>query len=195
MRRPAFRLFAPLVLLLAPAACAQPSDAPAPPKRTASASAPRDSTRLTWHSSVEAALTAAEGSGKKVLVDVYAPWCPWCLRLQRDVYTDDAVVETVQRHFEIARVNGELEDDTVRFKGYTLSSRMLAGALGTQGYPTTAFLDAAGRKITHLPGFADAAEFNRVLRYVGTDAYRAQTYEAFTAADSARAAAPRVRQQ
>ena len=192
MRRLALRLLVPLALLVVQGACAQSPDTPA--RSGNAATARRDSTRLKWHPSIESALTAAAASGKKVLVDVYAPWCPWCLRLQRDVYTDDRIVEIVQAHFEITRLNGEVLDDTVRFKGYTLSSRMLAGALGTQGYPTTAFLDATGRKITHLPGFAEAGEFGRVLRYVGTDAYLTQTFEQFTAADSTRStpATPRA---
>ncbi len=95
------------------------------------------------------------------------------------------VLALIAAHFEPVRVNGEVQEDTLRFQGYTLSSSMLARALGAQGYPTVAFLDPAGRKITHLPGFTEAPEFARVLRYVGTDAYRSQSFEQFAAADSA----------
>ena len=38
--------------------------------------------------SFEGALEAAAKTGKTVLIDVFAPTCPWCRKMQAEVYTD-----------------------------------------------------------------------------------------------------------
>ena len=191
MRLAAARRLLPVFLLLPATACAQPPDpaatpsAPAANARAATPAARSDTSAVAWHPSLEAAIAAASVSGKKVLVDIYAPWCPWCRRLQKEVYPAPAVLALVERYFEPVRLNGEIRDDSVRYLTHRLSSAELAQGLGAQGYPTTAFLGPDGAYLTRLPGFAEAGEFERVLRYIGTDAYKTQAYDAFKAADTA----------
>ena len=129
------------------------------------------------------ALNAAEVSGRPLLVDVYAPWCPWCAKLQAEVYTRADVREYLGEHFEIARLNIDEEEDVIEFKGYTLTSAELAAGLGAEATPTTVFLSSTGDYITRVPGFVDAEEFVKVLRYLGSGAYRKQSYQAFRSAN------------
>lgn len=181
------------------AACAQPSgpppratdsaaapSAPAPPRAAggtvdpnagASVAAPN----IAWHASFLDATAAAKTSGKKVLAEIWAPWCGYCRKMQREVYPDPAVQAVVEQYFEPVRLNGEVTDDSISVMGMVVSSQMLAGALGAQGYPTTAFLTSEGRKITHLPGYSPAADFALVLRYIGTDAYKTETFDVWRA--------------
>ena len=127
------------------------------------------------------ALSAASVSGRTILVDVYAPWCPWCQKLQSEVYTDPEIRAYLSEHFEIARLNIDEEEDIIEFKGFTLTPAELAAGLGAEATPTTVFLDADGEYITRLPGFVDADEFKNVLKYIGSGVFRQKSYEAFRA--------------
>ncbi|SHK20427.1 thioredoxin family protein [Rhodothermus profundi] len=128
---------------------------------------------------VEEAMAAAAQSGKKVLIDISAPWCPWCRRMQKEVYADSAVVAYLKAHFEYARLNGEDTARKLTFRGYELTEAELAQALGLSGYPTTVFLEPDGTYITRVPGFVPTETFLQILRFIGSEAYRTQSFEEF----------------
>lgn len=137
-----------------------------------------------WRTFAEAT-GAAPASGKKVLLDVYAPWCGWCRKMQAEVYTDAALRAYLHDHFEIARVDLSVHDDTLHYRGFAVSSAELAAGLGATATPTTVFLEPDGTYITRLPGFHPTADFLQVLRFIATDAYRTQTFEAFRQGEDA----------
>lgn len=137
---------------------------------------------VAWLGFEEGLRLAAEYE-RPVLVDIYAPWCGWCTRLQTDVYTDGRVQLYLSEHFAVARLNIDSVDDAVNFRGYRVTSSELAMGLGASGTPTTVFLDAAGNYITRLPGFVGPDEFLQVLRFIGTEAYKSQSFESFLNSD------------
>ena len=125
----------------------------------------------------EQALNKAAGNGRPVLVDVYAVWCSWCAKSQTEVYTEEAIQAYLEENFEIARLDIEKNDDAVSFKEYTLTSAELAAGLGAEATPTTVFLDSDGGYITRLPGYVDAEEFMHILRFIGSEAYRIESFK------------------
>lgn len=130
-------------------------------------------------SSFEEALATAEDNGTKVMVDIFAPWCPWCKRMEEEVYPDQDVLDYLEEHFELTRLNIEEEDTTVRYEDETFSAPEMAVLLGAQGVPTIAFLDSDGEYLTHLPGFAERDEFLLVLEFVQTESFEEMTYMEF----------------
>jgi len=128
------------------------------------------------------AFAAADESKKIVLIDVWSPTCSWCRKQQAEVYTQPDLQSFLFDKFELGRLNLDIADDTLSFRGYTLSSQMLAGGLGATGTPTTVFLEADGGYITRLQGFHAYEDFYDVLRFIGTEAFRDMSFEDFMAA-------------
>ena len=139
------------------------------------------SPKVGW-SPFEESVHAAAVSGKKVLVDIFAPSCGWCRRMQEEAYMSDAVLQYLDTHFETARLDIEVLDDSLTYKDLTLSSGQLAYGFGATGTPTTVFLMPNGDYITRLPGYAPTDDFLLVLKYIATDAFLNQTFEDFAAA-------------
>lgn len=134
-----------------------------------------DGTPVMWPG-FEAALEAAENSGKMILIDVFAPTCPWCRKMQAEVYTDKDLQQYLYEHFELGRIDISIDSDTVRFKGYELSSAQLGSGFGATGTPTTIFMLPNGDYITRLPGYHGLDDFRDVLVYVGSESYKDMSF-------------------
>ncbi|MCH8122003.1 MAG: thioredoxin fold domain-containing protein [Bacteroidetes bacterium] len=134
-----------------------------------------DGSPVRWPS-FETALKSAKDSGKIVLIDVFAPTCPWCRKMQAEVYTDEKLQAYLYSTFEIGRIDISIEADTVIFKGYELSSAQLGAGFGASGTPTTIFMEPSGEYITRLPGYHGLEDFRDVLKYVGSESYRDMSF-------------------
>jgi len=121
----------------------------------------------------------AQAKGTPILVEVYAPWCPYCARMQEEVYADSTVRTYLSRHFTYARLNSATADGSHRYRNRVLSSEELATAFGTRGVPNTVFLKPDGTPIARQPGFLDRSTFLQLIRYVGSGAYEEQPFEEF----------------
>ena len=139
--------------------------------------APPDGPR--WQS-FEDALATGRQDGRKVLVSVTASWCPWCARLDREVYADAEVQAYLDQHFVLGRLWHDA-DEPVTYGGRSLPSATVAWALGADGVPGTVFFDERGGYITVYPGYADKATFLRLLRYIAEDAWQDESFEDFAA--------------
>jgi len=129
--------------------------------------------------SLNAVVDTASAQNTPILVEIYAPWCPWCQRMQKQVYGSTPVKSYLDEHFTYARLNGDTEEGAHQLGGRTLNSSQLASALGARGFPTTVFLRPDGTPIGTLPGFIDRSTFLQVLQYVGSNAYQKQSFQKF----------------
>lgn len=129
--------------------------------------------------SFEAVLEEAQSQDRPVLVEIYAPWCPWCQRMQEEVYADSTVQSYLSSEFLYVRLNSDADEGTHQFNGRTLTTSELASTLGAQGVPTTVFLSSDGSPIGRQPGFIERPVFLSLIRYVGSGAYQDQSFDAF----------------
>ena len=97
---------------------------------------------------LEQALAQARSSGKPVLADFSAIWCPACLRLHAEVFTDPAVKAAITGGYELSRIDYEAPEAAAFMARY-----------GVTGFPTLLLLDGEGRLLRRLPLSFDPAVF------------------------------------
>jgi thioredoxin-related protein len=79
------------------------------------------------------------------------------------------------------RLNSDTTGGTThQFDGRTVSTKELASMFGARGVPTTVFLTPDGSPIAHQPGFIERPTFFTMIRFVGSGAYRTQSFREFS---------------
>jgi len=99
---------------------------------------------VAWRTDLDAALAEARRTGKPVLADFSAEWCPSCQTMKREVWTDVEVGHDVERLYVPVAVDVD-------------QNRAVAGRYGITSIPTILILDAAG-KVRHRADFMSRQE-------------------------------------
>ncbi len=106
--------------------------------------------QMPWRPYSESALAEARATGKPVLIDFYAAWCPPCRRLERSVFGRKKVVEAAQG-FVALKV--DLTD------AHSPLAQRLAQQYQIEPLPTVVFLGPDGKERLDL----------RLVGYEGAD--------------------------
>lgn len=102
---------------------------------------------------LDVALSRARASGRPVLVDFSAIWCPSCRRLHETVFSDPAVQAAINAGYELSLVDYESPEAPAFMTRYAVT-----------GFPTLLVLDADGRLLRRLPISDDPEAFRRSLQ-------------------------------
>jgi len=128
--------------------------------------------------SLEQALRMAPQQDKKILIDVYAAWCPYCQRMHSDVYTDQDVLDAISDYFIWVKINVE-SDNKVKYMGTEMTEAEFARALNNRNIPTTYFLNKSGEILGIQPGYIEEGTFSNLLNFVGSNAFLNQTFDEY----------------
>lgn len=104
---------------------------------------------ITWYTDVDKALAAAERTGRPVLVDFAADWCPPCITMKHDVWPDRGVAAAVRAGYVPLLVDVDAQPD-------------VAARYGISGIPSVLVLDDAGR-VLRRASFLGASGMRRFL--------------------------------
>ncbi len=96
---------------------------------------------LVWLNSYEAGLEKAKQENKPVLLYFWATWCKYCRQMNEEVYPDPEVNSLLRERFVLVAVNID-------------KNKEVAQKYGVQYPPAEVFVDAEGRVITSIFGFA-----------------------------------------
>ncbi len=107
----------------------------------------------------EDAVAASEANPKMLFVDVYTDWCGWCKKMDKDTFTDPAVIKYINENFYAVKMNAEDDKRTFDFKGKKYSEAKMAATMRVQSYPNFVIIDPTLQNITQLPGYREPIPF------------------------------------
>ncbi len=130
---------------------------------------------------------------KKYFIDCYTDWCGWCKKMDKDTFSDTLIAKLMNHYFVSAKFDAEQKEDvTVNGKTYknpqtpTNSKRASVHELAYYllnnrlSYPSFSILDKDFKVITVVPGYYPAAEFEKVIVYLGEGLMNEVTFETFS---------------
>ncbi len=126
----------------------------------------------------DVALEQAKKHKKHIMIDFTTTWCGWCKKMAATTYQDTQVVNTINRDFVAAMVDGDsynvlkMKDGDVTEKGITVQYQV-------SGYPTTWFLEPDGTKIAPAPGYIETQAMMYILNFVRTNANEKMSFKEF----------------
>lgn len=109
--------------------------------------------------STDAVREMALRSGKLVLIDLYASWCPPCQLMEREVFSLREVGEFVEARFVAAKY------DVDKHTGRALMRRYGSGSI-----PLYLVFDTDGNLLGRITGASDAKTFMRNLARIADSA-------------------------
>ncbi|MDR9415148.1 MAG: thioredoxin family protein [Gracilimonas sp.] len=121
---------------------------------------------LNW-TSFEKALELAEEQRKPIMVDVWAPWCGWCKKMQKEVYPELAT--TLNNDFILTRLNRDDNESRKQFQQLSLTPLRLAQKFNVQNVPAVVLLTYEGEYLFHISGYMEAGKLEEVLGYADLD--------------------------
>ncbi|GBF50519.1 thioredoxin-like domain protein [Leptospira ryugenii] len=101
-----------------------------------------------WESSIAKALERSKQEEKPILIDLYADWCTYCKVLEKEIFPDKEVSETL-RSFITVRIDGEAFPN-------------LKKRYRVEGYPTILFIDSDTNLLGKITGLATKS---MILKY------------------------------
>ena len=108
----------------------------------------------------------AKAANKRVLLYFYQDGCPYCAKLLRDNFSQRAIAEKTQKHFDTIALNmwGDREVTDVDGKQYT--EKTFAAKRRVMFTPTLLFLNEKGEVALRVNGYFHPDKFSAALDYV-----------------------------
>ena len=146
-------------------------------------------TPVKWYT-IEEAFELTKKEPRKIMIDVYTDWCGWCKVMDRKTFSNQVIADYINAKFYAVKFNAEQKTDVTLngksykyvpsgAKGYNeLAAELLNGQLG---YPSVVFLDEKTNMIQPIQGYIEAKPFDRIIKFIGGDAYKTTKWDDFQA--------------
>ncbi len=144
--------------------------------------------KLNWLTPEEA-YALSKNEPRKFFFDLYTNWCGWCKKMDATTFSNPVIAEYLSKKYYAVKFNAEMPD-TVHFNNnaYPFVSAGMRGynefayelSDGKLTYPTIVFLDEQAKVIQAIPGYRDAEELDKILKYFGENHYRTTDWQTFS---------------
>ena len=107
--------------------------------------------RIVWHKDVAAATRESKSDAKPLLVKFSTSWCGYCVKMQRETFSDPSVIHRVEQCFVPLAVDGDQHKE-------------LARRLGIKSFPTTLIVSPQQEVLKKIVGFRSAEQLRGELQ-------------------------------
>lgn len=95
---------------------------------------------------------AAKEKKRIVLAFSGSDWCPWCVKMERDVYSKSEFIDAASRSFVLVMIDCP-SDKSILSPLAAAQNQRLAEEYGISGFPSTLVVDADGREVKRFSGY------------------------------------------
>ena len=141
--------------------------------------------KMKWLSLTELQAAFAK-QAKPIIIDVYTDWCGWCKVMDKETYSNEKVIDYLNKNFYAVKFNAESTTEVVfGNKKYSYNPAYNANDLavyllgGRMGYPTTVLLSTLDAQPAPLSGYLKPSELEAPVKYFGGGAYKKQDFPTF----------------
>ena len=131
----------------------------------AQAAALNASGAIKWYSFQEG-MAMAEKEKKKVFIHFYAGWCPSCKKMEKETFSNSAVISYLNKNYISIKVNTDIEG-------------ALSSEFGIRGVPDNWFISEDIEPITNQAGYLPSKLFLPILKYIHTDSFNKMSLRQF----------------
>jgi thioredoxin-related protein len=108
-----------------------------------------------WITDFDKALAESKKTSKLIFLDVFADWCTWCHKLDKEVYSDPKFTSYMNNYI-LARIDSEDGE-----KGSEIAERY-----NVESLPTMLVTDGSGNVVNRISGYMNTAELIEELEHV-----------------------------
>jgi len=106
-----------------------------------------------WIEDFESAKKQAAQEKKQIVMAFSgSDWCPWCVKMERDVYSKPEFIAGATNRFVLVMIDCP-SDQSILSKLAAAQNRKLAREYGIRGFPSTLVVDAAGKEVKRFSGY------------------------------------------
>ena len=132
---------------------ASAGEAPAAKSQELSKSVPKG-----WMEDFAAAKEKAAKENKKILMAFSgSDWCHWCVKMDRDVYSQSDFVSKASRDYVLVMIDNP-QNRGILSPLAASQNDALTGKYGIQGFPSTLVVDAKGEVVKRISGYKPSPE-------------------------------------
>jgi thioredoxin-related protein len=120
---------------------------------------------LSWNTDFAQAKAAAAESKRFILLDFTgSDWCPWCIRMDKEVFERPAFADFAAKHLVLVKL--DFPRRKPQAPAEKVQNEQLAQKFEIQGYPTYVLLDSTGNEVRRQEGYLPGGPVE-FIRWIG----------------------------